>query len=41
MIVVVVATVATCRRYGAPILSRGCGTSLKGQCCNVAVVIDM
>jgi FAD/FMN-containing dehydrogenase len=36
----VLATVATCRRYGAPILARGCGTSLKGQCCNVAVVID-
>src|ERR687883_451005 len=36
----VIATVATCRRYGAPILARGCGTSLKGQCCNVAVVID-
>jgi FAD/FMN-containing dehydrogenase/Fe-S oxidoreductase len=33
-------TVATCRRYGAPILARGCGTSLAGQCCNVAVVLD-
>ena len=28
------------RRFGAPILSRGCGTSLGGQCCNVAVVMD-
>jgi FAD/FMN-containing dehydrogenase/Fe-S oxidoreductase len=36
----VVATVATCRRYGAPILARGGGTSLAGQCCNVAVVLD-
>ncbi len=33
-------TVAACRRFGAPILSRGCGTSLAGQCCNVAVVMD-
>src|SRR5579859_2513916 len=36
----VVATVAACRRRGVPILGRGCGTSLSGQCCNVAVVID-
>ncbi|HZU02970.1 MAG TPA: FAD-binding oxidoreductase, partial [Ktedonobacteraceae bacterium] len=36
----VIATVATCRRYGAPLLARGGGTSLAGQCCNVAVVID-
>lgn len=36
----VIETVATCRRYGAPLLSRGGGTSLAGQCCNVAVVID-
>jgi FAD/FMN-containing dehydrogenase/Fe-S oxidoreductase len=36
----VVATVATCRRFGAPVLSRGGGTSLAGQCCNVAVVMD-
>jgi FAD/FMN-containing dehydrogenase/Fe-S oxidoreductase len=37
----VIETVAICRRYGAPILARGGGTSLAGQCCNVAVVIDM
>ncbi|ACZ43027.1 FAD linked oxidase domain protein [Thermobaculum terrenum ATCC BAA-798] len=37
----VVETVAACRRYGVPILSRGGGTSLAGQCCNVAVVMDM
>lgn len=36
----VIETVATCREYGAPLLSRGGGTSLAGQCCNVAVVID-
>src|SRR5512135_3297267 len=34
-------TVAACRHYGAPLLARGAGTSLAGQCCNVAVVIDM
>ena len=34
------ATVEICRRHGVPILSRGGGTSLAGQCCNVAVVID-
>src|ERR1051325_6839877 len=37
----VIATVATVRRYGAPLLARGCGTSIAGQCCNVAVVMDM
>jgi FAD/FMN-containing dehydrogenase/Fe-S oxidoreductase len=37
----VVKTVETCRGSGAPILARGGGTSLAGQCCNVAVVIDM
>ena len=36
----IVETVATCRRYDAPVLARGGGTSLAGQCCNVAVVID-
>ena len=36
----VVATVAACAGHGAPVLSRGGGTSLAGQCCNVAVVID-
>jgi FAD/FMN-containing dehydrogenase/Fe-S oxidoreductase len=37
----IIATVETCRKYGAPVLSRGGGTSLAGQCCNVAVVMDM
>src|SRR5712691_8418176 len=36
----VIATVAACRKYGAPVLPRGAGTSLAGQCCNVAVVLD-
>jgi FAD/FMN-containing dehydrogenase/Fe-S oxidoreductase len=36
----VVGAVAACREHGAPVLSRGCGTSLAGQTCNVAVVID-
>lgn len=36
----VVATVAAARKYAAPVLSRGGGTSLAGQCCNVAVVMD-
>src|SRR5438045_2106055 len=36
----VVQTVAASRKFGAPVLSRGGGTSLAGQCCNVAVVID-
>ena len=36
----VVATVAVCRRYGAPVLSRGGGTSLAGQTTNTAVVLD-
>ena len=33
----VLATVAVCRKYAAPVLPRGAGTSLAGQCCNVAV----
>ena len=36
----VVQTVAACRRFEAPVLSRGGGTSLAGQTCNVAVVMD-
>lgn len=36
----VVETIAACRKFGAPLLSRGGGTSLAGQCCNVAVVMD-
>ena len=36
----VLAAIATCREFGAPLLCRGAGTSLAGQCCNVAVVLD-
>ena len=36
----VIATMAICREHGAPVLARGGGTSLAGQCCNVAVVLD-
>jgi FAD/FMN-containing dehydrogenase/Fe-S oxidoreductase len=32
--------VAVCREHGAPVLSRGGGTSLAGQCTNAAVMID-
>src|SRR5580765_3956419 len=34
------AAVAACRVFNAPVLPRGAGTSLAGQCCNVAVVLD-
>ena len=36
----VIETVSICSQFGAPVLSRGGGTSLAGQCCNVAVVMD-
>src|SRR6266480_4641637 len=36
----VIQTMAIAREFGAPILARGGGTSLAGQCCNVAVVLD-
>ena len=36
----VIATIAACREFGAAVLSRGGGTSIPGQCCNVAVVLD-
>jgi FAD/FMN-containing dehydrogenase/Fe-S oxidoreductase len=36
----VVAAIAVAREFSAPILCRGGGTSLAGQCCNVAVVLD-
>jgi FAD/FMN-containing dehydrogenase/Fe-S oxidoreductase len=36
----VLAAISVCRDFGAPILCRGGGTSLSGQCCNVAVVLD-
>src|SRR5271166_2315821 len=36
----VLAAVELCREFGAPLLCRGGGTSLAGQCCNVAVILD-
>lgn len=36
----VVATISLAHEFGAPILCRGGGTSLAGQCCNVAVILD-
>ncbi len=36
----VIAAVRVSREHGAPILSRGAGTSLAGQCCNAAIVLD-
>jgi FAD/FMN-containing dehydrogenase/Fe-S oxidoreductase len=37
----VCAAIEVCRRHQAPVLPRGCGTSLAGQCCNVAVILDL
>lgn len=34
-------TVAVCREFGAPIVSRGGATDLAGSTCNAAVVMDM
>jgi FAD/FMN-containing dehydrogenase/Fe-S oxidoreductase len=36
----VIAAVSLAREYGAPLLCRGTGTSLAGQCCNVALILD-
>src|SRR3954451_12840106 len=36
----VIAAVSICHEHRAPVLCRGGGTSLAGQCCNVAVVLD-
>ncbi|WP_423248067.1 FAD-binding and (Fe-S)-binding domain-containing protein [Tunturiibacter gelidiferens] len=36
----VITTVTLCRRFNAPILTRGAGTSLAGQGCNAAVILD-
>ncbi len=35
-----VAAIEVCRQLGVPVLSRGGGTSLAGECTNTAVVID-
>lgn len=36
----VIAALELCRAFGAPVLSRGGATSLAGQTCNTAVVLD-
>jgi FAD/FMN-containing dehydrogenase/Fe-S oxidoreductase len=36
----VMAALEVCRAHGVPVLGRGGGTSLAGQCCNEAVVFD-
>jgi FAD/FMN-containing dehydrogenase/Fe-S oxidoreductase len=36
----VIATIGVARKHNVPILSRGGGTSLAGQCCNIAIVMD-
>jgi FAD/FMN-containing dehydrogenase/Fe-S oxidoreductase len=35
-----VQAIAVCRQHDVPVLSRGGGTSLAGQCCNAGIVID-
>lgn len=35
------AAIAACHEHGAPVTPRGCATSLAGQACNEAVVIDI
>lgn len=37
----IIQTMRLCRKYQTPVLSRGGGTSLAGQCCNTAVIMDM
>lgn len=32
--------VAVCHAHDVPVVSRGGGTSLAGQCCNAAIVMD-
>src|SRR5437899_1547549 len=36
-----IATISICREQGAPIFARGAGTSIGGQTCNAAVVLDL
>ncbi|MBI4213043.1 MAG: FAD-binding oxidoreductase, partial [Chloroflexi bacterium] len=37
----VIAAMSVCREHGAPVLARGAGTSIGGQGCNAAVVLDL
>jgi FAD/FMN-containing dehydrogenase len=34
------AALAACRKFNAPVLARGAATSLAGQCCNTAIILD-
>ncbi len=36
----IVRALAVCREFDVPVIARGGGTSLAGQCCNVAVMFD-
>jgi FAD/FMN-containing dehydrogenase/Fe-S oxidoreductase len=36
----VITTVEIARKHAVPLLGRGGGTSLAGQCCNIAVILD-
>jgi FAD/FMN-containing dehydrogenase/Fe-S oxidoreductase len=37
----IIESIAIARKYDCPVLSRGGGTSLAGQCCNAALIMDM
>ena len=37
----IIESIRIARKYDCPVLSRGGGTSLGGQCCNTALIIDM
>jgi FAD/FMN-containing dehydrogenase/Fe-S oxidoreductase len=37
----IIKTIQICHAYDVPVFSRGGGTSLAGQCCNTAIVLDM
>lgn len=37
----IVAAMEVCHHHGVPVLGRGCGTSLAGQCTNTAVIFDL
>ena len=36
----ILATIDICRTHDVPVLGRGAGTSIAGQCCNSAVILD-
>jgi FAD/FMN-containing dehydrogenase/Fe-S oxidoreductase len=37
----IIESIRIARKYNCPVLSRGGGTSLAGQCCNTALIMDM